>query len=234
MKYVVESVAIDCLMVRLFDDIDESNMPWIVAAHDRLEAALADHLIDLVPSYTTLMIHFDLTSLLPGAARVFVQEALANLEPAQALEGRRHVVPVWYDVKVGPELRLLESRTGKSMAEIVALHSGQDYRVFALGFAPGFAFMGLIAPALATPRLDSPRKRVVAGSVGVAERQTAVYPSESPGGWNILGRTPLKLFDPSIDGYSLFRPGDSVRFAPIGETEFRSLGGDTTPLEPVA
>ncbi len=108
---------------------------------------------------------------------------------------------MWYDLSVGPELRLLSQRSGWSVSEVIRHHSEREYQVFALGFAPGFAFMGLVA----------------AGSVGIAERQTAAYPVASPGGWNLIGRTPSKLFDRERDGYSLMQPGDTVRFtAPVG------------------
>ena len=141
------------------------------------------------------------------------------------------MLPVWYDLSVGPELTLLSQRSGLSVHDVIRRHSAHEYQVFALGFAPGFAFMGLVDEILATPRLSTPRKRVAAGSVGIAERQTAAYPVVSPGGWNLIGRTPAKLFDRERDGYSLMQPGDTVRFEPVDHAEFISLGGDDTPLE---
>jgi KipI family sensor histidine kinase inhibitor len=141
------------------------------------------------------------------------------------------VLPVWYDLSVGPELSLLAERSGLAVAEVIRRHSGREYQVFALGFAPGFAFMGLVEEILAAPRLSTPRKKVAAGSVGIAERQTAAYPVVSPGGWNLIGRTPAKLFDRNRDGYSLMQPGDTVRFEAVSHAEFINLGGDDTPLE---
>ncbi|RRV08024.1 5-oxoprolinase subunit PxpB [Pseudomonas sp. v388] len=234
MKLRIEVVAIDCLMVRLFDVIDEANMPWMLAAAARLRQAFAGQLIDLVPSYTTLMVHYDLLALTPEQARLTILAALDQLTPADEAQGRDHVLPVWYDPSVGPELSLLSSRSGLSVSEVIERHSVRVYQVFALGFAPGFAFMGLVEQALAAPRLNTPRKRVAAGSVGIAERQTAAYPVVSPGGWNLIGRTPSKLFDRQLDGYSLLQPGDRVRFAAIERAEFIRLGGDDTPLEVLA
>ena len=164
-------------------------------------------------------------------ARELIGQALEGLQADAQARGRRHVLPVWYDPSVGPELHLLAQRSGLSVDEVIARHSGRDYQVFALGFAPGFAFMGLVEEALAAPRLDTPRKRVAAGSVGIAERQTAAYPLVSPGGWNLIGRTPAKLFDRTRDGYSLLQPGDSVRYEAVSHAEFMRLGGDDTPLE---
>ncbi|MGY4815755.1 5-oxoprolinase subunit PxpB [Pseudomonas chlororaphis subsp. piscium] len=231
MKIRIEVVAIDCLMVRLFDAIAEANMPWMLAASERLRAAFGGQLIDLVPSYTTLMVHYDLRALSPSQARELIDMALTELTPDSRTGGQRHVLPVWYDLSVGPELSLLSRRSGLSVNEVIRCHSEREYQVFALGFAPGFAFMGLVDEVLAAPRLDTPRKRVAAGSVGIAERQTAAYPVVSPGGWNLIGRTPSRLFDRERDGYSLMQPGDSVRFAAVDHAEFIRLGGDDTPLE---
>ena len=231
MKLRIEVVAIDCLMVRLFDEIDEAHMPWLMAAAQRLRAAFAEALIDLVPSYTTLMLHYDLRRVGSAQARALIEQALRDLQPVTEGGGRRHEIPVWYHPQVGPELELLANRSGLSVSEIIKLHSGQDYQVFALGFAPGFAYMGLVDPRLASPRLDTPRKRVTQGSVALAERQTATYPQTSPGGWNVLGRTPTALFDRTLDGYSLLQPGDRVRFVPVSHEQFLRLGGDDTPLE---
>lgn len=234
MNVRIEVVAIDCLMVRLFDAIDEANMPWMLAASLRLREGFGAHLIDLVPSYTTLMVHYDLMALDPRQAREVIAQAMTDLSPDAAQSGRQHVLPVWYDLSVGPELTLLSRRSGLPVDEVIRRHSQREYQVFALGFAPGFAFMGLVEEVLAAPRIKTPRKRVAAGSVGIAERQTAAYPLASPGGWNILGRTPAKLFDRDIDGYSLMQPGDTVRFEPVDHAEFIRLGGDDTALEALA
>ncbi|NMY27055.1 allophanate hydrolase subunit 1 [Pseudomonas sp. WS 5021] len=231
MKPRIEVVAIDCLMVRLFDVIAEDNMPWMLAATCRLREGFGAALVDLVPSYTTLMVHYDLLALSPAQARELIEHALTDLQPQAQGSGQCHVLPVWYDLSVGPELTLLAQRSGLAVNEVIRRHSQHHYQVFALGFAPGFAFMGLVEEQLAAPRLGTPRKRVAPGSVGIAERQTAAYPVESPGGWNLIGRTPAKLFDRERDGYSLMQPGDSVRFEAIGRAEFIKLGGDDTPLE---
>ncbi len=231
MKPRIEVVAIDCLMVRLFEVIAEANMPWMLAATQRLRSGFGTALVDLVPSYTTLMVHYDLTALSPAQARGLIDQALTDLQPQAQGSGQCHVLPVWYDLSVGPELSLLSWRSGLSVEDVIRRHSAHEYQVFALGFAPGFAFMGLVDEALATARLNTPRKRVAAGSVGIAERQTAAYPVVSPGGWNLIGRTPAKLFDRERDGYSLMQPGDTVRFAAVSHAEFINLGGDDTPLE---
>jgi len=223
MKLRIEVVAVDSLMVRLFERIDETNMPWMLAASQCLRAAFGQNLLDLVPSYTTLMVHFDLP---PAEARALIAQALDGLQPDAGSGGRRHEIPVWYHASVGPELPVLAARSGLTEGEVARLHSVREYPISALGFAPGFGFMGLVDERLASPRLSTPSKRVAAGSVGIAERQTAAYPAVSPGGWNLIGRTPVRLFDHEREGYSLLQPGDRVRFVAVTRDEFLALGGD--------
>ncbi|PCD00439.1 5-oxoprolinase subunit PxpB [Halopseudomonas pelagia] len=231
MKLRIETAALDVLTLRLFDDIDEANMPWLIAAGERLHEHFAGALIDLVPSYTTLMLHYNGQQLTEAEALRRVHTALDNLQPAStAAQGQLHQIGVWYDPSVGPDLPRLAQFSGLSIDGVIESHCARDYSVFALGFVPGFAYMGLVEPELAAPRLSTPRKKVPAGSVGIAERQTAVYPLVSPGGWNLLGRTASRLFDPQREGYSLLKPGDRVRFVAIDRETFIGQGGDVTPM----
>lgn len=227
----IETAAMDALMVRLFDAIDEANMAWVIAADQKLRSAFGPALIDLVPSYTTLLIHYDCQQVDHTEARALINQALSSLTPVDTQAGELHDIPVWYDESVGPELPHVAKRAGLSVDELIEQHCNHDYCVFALGFAPGYGFMGLVDEALATPRLKTPRRRVAAGSVGIADRQTAIYPLLSPGGWNILGRTNVPLFEHAKRGEPLFRPGDKVRFRAITRAEFAAEGGDTTPME---
>jgi KipI family sensor histidine kinase inhibitor len=225
----IESAAIDSLMVRLFDEIDEANMPWLMAAAEELRTAFGAQLIDLVPSYTTLLLHYDLHALSEASANALIQRSLHNLQPLANEAGTLHAIPVWYHQSVGPELPAIAQRAGLSPEQVIEQHCSRDYPVFTLGFAPGFAYMGLVDQALASARLATPRQRVPKGSVGIAERQTAIYPLTSPGGWNLIGRCPLTLF--SGERGSLLQPGDRVRFVSIDHAEFIRLGGDDTAME---
>ena len=229
MNLRIESAAIDSLMVRLFDQIDEANMPWLITAAENLRAAFGAQLIDLVPSYTTLLLHYDLHALSEADAIALIQRSLSNLQPLANEAGTLHAIPVWYHQSVGPELTTIAQRAGLSPEQVIEQHCSRDYPVFTLGFAPGFAYMGLVDEALASARLATPRQRVPKGSVGIAERQTAIYPLTSPGGWNLIGRCPLTLF--SAERGSLLQPGDRVRFVSIDHTEFIRLGGDDTVME---
>lgn len=231
MKPVIETSALDVLTIRLFDRIDEDNLPWLLAAAERLRAAFAEALIDLVPAYTTLMLHYDICQLDEAQARRLVLQSLQGPQPLRSGQGEQHHIAVWFDRSVGPDLQRIGQRSGLAAEEIIQRFCTRTYHAFALGFAPGFAYMGLVEPTLATPRLDTPRRRVPAGSLGIAERQTAIYPLVSPGGWNLIGRTPVRLFDRDRDGFSLLRPGDRVRFRPVDHSEFLDLGGDDRPLD---
>ena len=168
MKLRVEVVALDCLMVRLFDEIAEANMPWMLAASESLRAAFGEQLIDLVPSYTTLMVHYDLTRLSPGQARELIAEALIDLSPNARTLGKCHVLPVWYDLSVGPELSLLSQRSGLAVKEVIRCHSAREYQVFALGFAPGSRFVDGAVLELVAFGAAPPSRVEVDGQVATA------------------------------------------------------------------
>jgi len=231
----LESAGLDSWIVRLFEDIDEHNLLWLSALSRRCEQAFGDALIDLVPSYTTLLVVFDPLRVSPSDARTLISRILVDLEPDDSAHaGEIHELQTWYDTSVGPELSRVAKHAGMAVSDVIDAHSQQVYRVFALGFAPGFAFMGLTDPRLECGRLDTPRRRVPPGSVAMAGRQTAAYPAGTPGGWNLLGRTNARLFDRAREGFSLLRVGDQVRFVPVSREEFEREGGDTTPMEPLA
>lgn len=228
----LESAGLDSWIVRLFEDIDENNLLWLSALSRRCEQAFGDALVDLVPSYTTLLVVFDPLTLSAPEARNRIYQVLADLEPDDNADtGQVHELPTWYDPSVGPELARVADHAGLTVSDVTEIHSQQVYRVFALGFAPGFAFMGLLDPRIECPRLDTPRSRVPIGSVALAGRQTAAYPVSTPGGWNLLGRTNARLFDRQRNGFSLLRVGDKVRFVPVSREVFEREGGDTTPME---
>lgn len=226
----LERAGLDGWMVRLFDTIEENNLLWLTALAEECEAAFGDTLVDLVPSYTTLLVVFDPVRVTPCEARRQLIDILARLKPADAgTSGNVHELPTWYDPQTGPDLQRVADLSGLSVSAVIEAHASREYRVFALGFAPGFAFMGLLDEALTCPRLDTPRQKVPAGSVAIAGQQTAAYPVVTPGGWNLIGRTPARLFDRTRDGFSLLRVGDRVRFVPVDQASFETQGGDTTP-----
>ena len=180
--------------------------------------------IDLVPAYSSLLVYYD-----PLAASLqAVSDAVMEIESGlgeQSQEPPLTVhIPTLYGGHHGPDLRSVADQAGLTEAETIETHSGTDYLVYMLGFSPGFPYLGGLPEVLATPRLETPRTEIPAGSVGIAESQTGVYPVASPGGWRLIGRTPLKLFDARNDPPSLLKAGDYVRFVPMsGEREFEKL-----------
>ncbi|MCL7943760.1 5-oxoprolinase subunit PxpB [Marinobacter sp. ATCH36] len=228
----LERAGLDGWMVRLFDSIEENNLLWLTALAKECEAAFSDTLVDLVPSYTTLLVVFDPLRITPCEARQKLIEILARLKPAEAgAGGKLHELPTWYHQQTGPDLQRVADLSDLSVESVIEAHSSREYRVFALGFAPGFAFMGLLDEALTCPRLDTPRQKVPAGSVAIAGQQTAAYPVVTPGGWNLIGRTPARLFDRNREGFSLLRVGDRVSFVPVDQATFEAQGGDTTATD---
>ncbi len=137
--------------------------------------------------------------------------------------GKEHLIPVCYDPAMAPDIQAVASHTGLSLADLVALHSSQPYHVFMVGFSPGFPYLGLLPPTLETPRKATPALQVAPGSVAIAARQTGIYPTMSSGGWNIIGRTPMKVFDPQHPANCLLKTGDIVRFSPIDTATFAYL-----------
>ncbi|MEM4479759.1 MAG: 5-oxoprolinase subunit PxpB [Candidatus Bathyarchaeia archaeon] len=138
-------------------------------------------------------------------------------------KGRKFIIPVVYGGVYGPDLKDVAEYHGLTEDQVIEVHSGRFYRVYMIGFVAGFPYLGEVSEEIATPRLETPRPKVPAGSVGIADKQTGIYPCEAPGGWRIIGRTPLKLFDPNWQPPALLRPGDIVKFTPISEEEFKEF-----------
>ncbi|MDR3427118.1 MULTISPECIES: 5-oxoprolinase subunit PxpB [Silvimonas] len=144
-----------------------------------------------------------------------IQAAWQSSRKGKQIAGRHHDVPVCYGGAAGPDLALVAEHAGMSPQQVVERHAAANYVVYCVGFLPGFPYLGGMDPALAMPRLDTPRLKVPAGSVAIGSSQTGIYPSESPGGWSLIGRTDLKLFDPVQMPPALFAPGDTLRFVPM-------------------
>lgn len=202
----------------------------VQAACRAVEQALGADLIDLVPSYTSVLILYEPLRTDHLSALRRVRTALEQMErltdEQRATTARSIVLPVYYAAEAGADLEALADRAGLSVQEVIDLHSGTPYRVYAIGFAPGFAYLGQVDERIATPRLATPRQKVPRGAVAIADRQTAVYPAASPGGWNLIGRCPVRMFDPRAVPTMPVSVGDEVRFAPIDRARFLALGGE--------
>ena len=193
---------------------------------DELEKTLTTDLIDLIPSYASLLVIFNPLTTDHFSVRNTISSI--NWEVQSNTKKRREtiILPVYYNEEVGKDLNNLAEEKRLAVEEVIELHTGIDYLVYAIGFAPGFAYLGEVDERIAAQRLSTPRMSVPRGSVAIADRQTAVYPASSPGGWNLIGRCPVKMYDPSTPPYMPVRIGDTVRFEAIDRKKFLSLGGE--------
>jgi len=221
----LQVVGEDALLLYLGDNVDDLTLARVQAAVSIIERALGDDLVDLVPSYASVLILYDPLRTRYSAVVRRVRDALGTLATGALAEGRRIHLPVLYSPEAGADLEALADRAGLAVEAVIALHSAVEYRVYAVGFAPGFAYLGQVDQRIAAPRKATPRTRVPRGSVAIADRQTAVYPSASPGGWNLVGLCPVALFDPSANPVMPVGVGDRVQFEPVDRKRFLALGG---------
>ncbi|MFD0737953.1 5-oxoprolinase subunit PxpB [Lysobacter koreensis] len=222
----IEPLADDAWLVQLGSTIDDTTNARVHALAARLRAARPPWLRDLVPAYTSLGVFFDPDLIDPDAVRDAVLQGLYASDSradAAVAAGRTIEIPVAYGGAFGPDLLDAAGELGIPSDALVQRHAAATYTVAMIGFAPGFPYLSGLDPALALPRLATPRTRVAAGSVAIGGAQTGIYPRESPGGWRLLGRTPLRLFDPLRAAPALLAPGDRVRFRAIDEAEFMRL-----------
>jgi KipI family sensor histidine kinase inhibitor len=222
----IHSAGENALIVYLGEQTSPEISARVQALAVALDESLGTDLVDLVPSYASLLVIYDAmtTDHLSVAHRI--REASTELEYAASDAGDEVVLPVYYHPEAGEDLEALAERAGMSVDDVIALHSGGEYRVYAIGFAPGYAYLGEVDARIAAPRLSTPRQKVPRGAVAIADRQTAVYPAPSPGGWNLIGRCPVRMFDPDRDPIMPVTVGDRVRFEPIDRARFLELGGE--------
>jgi inhibitor of KinA len=212
--------------VRLGAGMDPELAAQVLAAVRRLDQGRPAGVLDVVPGHASLLVVHDPVAGDPAAVRAWVIDRLRDQPAPDPADDRRRVeIPVLYDPRLAPDLEDLARDKGLAVDALVALHTGAVYRCCLLGFRPGFPFLGGLDARLHAPRLATPRVRVPAGSVGIGGQQTGIYPVDSPGGWRIIGRTPLRLFDPGRLDPFLVHPGDAVVFHAIGPEMFREMGG---------
>jgi len=178
---------------------------------------------DLHPAYCSLLVNFDVLKLSRDELEKILRGYLGRLEDVSVPEPRHMEIPVSYGGEFGPDLDEVASICGLTPSRVIELHSSVSYIVYFLGFVPGFAYLGELPEALATPRLSTPRRTVPAGSLGIAGNQTGVYPFATPGGWRLIGRAAIAMFRPDRNDMSYLSIGDRVRFAPVSNLEFAAL-----------
>lgn len=211
------------MRIQLGDSISNETNEKIRSLTALLETENIPGVIEWIPTYTAVSIYYD--------PSLISYESLANrmkpltekishidLPPADVIK-----IPVYYGGEYGPDLRVVAEHNQLSVEEVINIHTRTDYLIYMMGFAPGFPYLGGMDEKISTPRLASPRAKIPAGSVGIAGSQTGIYPMETPGGWQIIGRTPLKLYDPVSNPPILLRAGNYIRFTPVTEAEFEKI-----------
>jgi KipI family sensor histidine kinase inhibitor len=210
--FAIEPLGDSCLSVRFPAAIDPEVNARCIDIASAIRSSGLPGIRDVVPGYHTVAVYFDPLRLPRAELAESLQILPRGLTPVPGSDPV--IVPVRYGGEDGPDLGAVATYAGCSEADVIDRHSRYEYRVYMLGFLPGFAYMGTVEAGIAMPRLDSPRLRVPAGSVAIAGAQTGVYPCDSPGGWRIIGRTAKPIYSPLDAQPFAFRPGDSVRFVP--------------------
>ena len=202
-----------CVSLQFAAAIDPAVNATCIALAESLERLAIRGVRDVVPTYNAVTVHFDSLVTDRQALNGLLGELAAAAPSPEDAASRTIEIPVTYGGEAGPDLAAVAAFANCSEVDVVRLHGQRSYRVYMLGFLPGFAYMGTVDARIAMPRLDTPRMRVATGSVGIAGSQTGIYPCDTPGGWRIIGRTPVKLFDTSRSEPFLLKAGDRVTFA---------------------
>ncbi|MBE0449210.1 MAG: 5-oxoprolinase subunit PxpB [Clostridia bacterium] len=215
-----------------FDErIDDTINSNVIALKNRLIQMKINGIDAVTSTYHTVSVYYDGLQVDREILMKMIKDQCESESPNHEFESGLVIIPVLYD---GEDIKRVANHCGISVEEVVNRHSNAVYRIYMLGFSPGFPYFGGMNQSIATPRLKTPRLKIEAGSVGIADRQTGIYPIESPGGWNLIGRTPLKLFDPTNQCPFLLASGQMVRFMPIDHKEFTRIsetGGRTYARE---
>jgi inhibitor of KinA len=211
------------LIVRLDERIDPELNAWCVSLAKAVRANLGTAVRDVVIGYCTVTVYYDPHAIDGAWFEAEIETLAERHQPESGAIGANIDVPVCYGGELGPDLGDVAAFGRCSEDAVIDLHCSREYQVYLVGFVPGFAYMAEVVPQIAAPRRSTPRTAVPAGSVAIAGGQTGIYPSVTPGGWNIIGRTPVAPFDPARREPFLFHPGDRVRFRRISPSEFASF-----------
>ena len=205
--------------------ISEETNSYVVALQEFIARADLPGFVECVPAYSSLTVYFDRSSDIQDLIITIEKKipTLRDIENSVQTQNKIHtpvIIPVCYDLEFGSDLHIVSAHLGLSIEMIIDLHTKDTYRVYMIGFVPGFPYLGRLTPKLEMPRKKTPMLNVPTGSVAIAGRQTGIYPAEVPGGWHIIGRTPIKLFDKSASPCCLLKAGDTVQFKQISKEEF--------------
>lgn len=211
------------LLVEFGGSIDPEINQKVRAMSLALEQAMPDGVEEIIPTYRSLLIVYDPEKIRPVQLEKMIEHTEQHLDEIRIPPPKVVEIPVCYGGEFGPDIDHVAKIHDLTVEDVIRIHSEPEYRIYMVGFTPGFPFLGGLSEKLHTPRLESPRTKVPQGSVGIANNQTGVYPIASPGGWQLIGRTPLRLFAPERENPILYQAGDLLRFKPISMSEYRRL-----------
>lgn len=211
------------LIVEFGEGIDPAVNARVRSVAAAVKTSPPQGVIEIIPTYRSLLLIYDPLITLPEKLIRFIEQADTGLGDEDSGPFRRVDIPVCYGGEFGPDMETVAKTAGLGIDEVIQRHSAADYLIYMVGFTPGFPFLGGLDERLFTPRLKTPRMAVPMGSVGIANNQTGIYPITSPGGWQIIGRTPLTLFAPHRENPFLYQAGDRIRFIPISPEEYTAI-----------
>ena len=214
----------DCgVLAELGDSISEAVNSKVMELNRKINELSPKGILETVPAFCSVLVFYDpLKTDFDAVSKVLFQLS-ESLEVKTGTGGKLVEIPVCYGGSFGPDLSFVAAHGNLTEEEVIRVHSGRDYRIYMLGFLPGFPYLGGMDERIVTPRLKTPRTRILAGSVGIGGEQTGIYPMDSPGGWQLIGRTPYRVFQPEQAGRPLYEAGDFIRFVPISQEEFEEI-----------
>jgi len=225
-KLNIQIAGENALIVYFAEQASSDSAARVQQAELLIRTHMADDIVDLVPSYASILVVFNMLDIDHHQLRNKLRQLLSQLKLKTSDKGKLIELPVYYAIESGPDLARIADHAKLNIEQVISLHQAQEYHVYAIGFAPGFAYLGEVDTRIATPRLATPRQAVPRGAVAIADRQTAVYPSISPGGWNIIGLCPVRMFDANAAETMPVTVGDRVKFKAISKQKFHALGGE--------
>jgi len=221
----IRLASVDSVIIYFSHTISKKTSLEVKSAYKLLKSLENKSLIEIVPSYTSILITYDIFKYNFKEIQIFLENILQDLKIEDEDKLEVITVDVYYGEEVGLDLHNVANKANITIEEVIKIHSSKTYDVFAIGFLPGFAYMASVDKKIVTSRLESPRKKIPKGSVAIADTQTAIYPQNSPGGWNILGKTTFELFDKTLDSLSPITIESRIKFNPISKEVFLSQGG---------